>query len=367
LASLPEPPYRHGTIAKTALLLVNLGTPAAPTSVAVRRYLREFLSDPRVIEMPRVLWRPILHGIILRTRPRRSAARYAAIWTPDGSPLMVYTERQAQLLQGLLGERLRIPLAVAYAMRYGEPAIDAVLARLKAAGCERLLVLPLYPQYAASTTAGALDRVFAALQRWRNVPELRTVKHFHDHPAYIRALGDAAREYWRRHGRPDRLLMSFHGVPRFMLDRGDPYHCECQKTARLLAQELELGDGAWRAAFQSRFGRAKWLQPYTATLLAELARQGTRRVDVICPGFVSDCLETLEEIGIEGKAIFLGAGGKEFHLIPCLNDRPGWIEALAAVARDHLGGWVRDGWDRAAAEAEAKASAERAVRLGASA
>lgn len=367
MGSLPEPPYRHGTLAKTAVLLVNLGTPAAPTVAAVRRYLREFLSDPRVIEMPRALWRPILHGIILRTRPRRSAARYAAIWTPDGSPLMVYTERQAQLLQGLLGERLRIPLAVAYAMRYGEPSIDAGLARLKAAGCARLLVLPLYPQYAASTTAGALDRVFAVLQRWRNVPELRAVKHFHDHPAYIRALGDAAREYWRRNGRPDQLLMSFHGVPRFMLDRGDPYHCECQKTARLLAQELQLAEGAWQTAFQSRFGRAKWLQPYTATVLAELARKDARRVDVICPGFVSDCLETLEEIGIEGKAIFLGAGGKEFHLIPCLNDRPGWIEALAEVARDHLGGWVRDGWDRTAAEAEAKASAERAKRLGASA
>ncbi len=363
---LPEPAYQHGAIAKTAILLVNLGTPAAPTPAAVKRYLREFLSDPRVVEIPRAVWKPVLHGVILNVRPRRSAARYAAIWMPEGSPLRVYTDRQAKLLQGLLGERLKAPLVVEYAMRYGEPSIDAVLAKLKRARCERILVLPLYPQYAAATTATAFDRVCAGLARTRNVPETRFVKHFHDHPAYIRALGDLVRERWRAHGRPDKLVMSFHGLPRATLERGDPYHCECQKTARLLAEDLELAADAWQIAFQSRFGRAEWLKPYTASVLAELGRVGARRVDVICPGFVSDCLETLEELGIEGKSIFLGAGGKRLELLPCLNDRPGWIEALAAIARDHLGGWVGEGYDRAAAEAAGKASAARAQRLGAS-
>ncbi len=361
---LPEPRHEHGAIAKTAILLVNLGTPAAPTPAAVRRYLREFLSDRRVVEIPRAIWNPILHGVILNTRPRRSAARYAAIWMPEGSPLRVYTERQAKLLQGLLGDRLKAPLVVDYAMRYGEPSIGAVLARLKAARCERILVLPLYPQYAASTTGTAFDQVFGALAQLRNVPEVRVVKHFHDHPAYVRALGDLVREHWRAHDRPDRLVMSFHGLPHYTLDRGDPYHCECQKTARLLADELELADGAWQIGFQSRFGRAEWLKPYTAGVLAELGRLG-RRVDVICPGFVSDCLETLEEIGIEGKSIFVGAGGKAFGLLPCLNDRPGWIKALAAIAREHLTGWIPEGYDRAAAEAAGKASAARAKRLGA--
>ncbi len=361
----PEPAYQHGAIAQTAILLVNLGTPDAPTPAAVKRYLREFLSDPRVVEIPRVVWNPILHGLILNTRPRRSAARYAAIWTPDGSPLRLYTERQAKLLQGLLGERWRAPLVVDYAMRYGEPSIPSVLAKLKSARCERLLVLPLFPQYAASTTATALDRVATTLAKTRNVPELRTVKHFHDHPAYIRALGDLVREYWRANGRPDALLMSFHGLPQYTLDRGDPYHCESHKTARLLAAELELAEGRWQLAFQSRFGQAEWLKPYTAPVLGELARSGRRRVDVICPGFVADCLETLEEIGIEGKSLFLAAGGQALRLIPCLNDRPGWIEALATIARDHLEGWVGPGYDRTAAEQAAKASAAQAKRLGA--
>ncbi len=363
---LPEPAYRHGTIASTAILLVNLGTPEAPTPAAVRRYLREFLSDRRVVEIPRAIWNPILYGLVLTTRPKRSAARYAAIWTPDGSPLLLYTQRQAKLLQGLLGQRLRAPLVVEHAMRYGEPSIADVLAKLKNAGCERLLVLPLYPQYAASTTATALDSVSATLAQTRNVPELRIVKHFHDHPAYIRALGDLVRDYWRANGRPETLVMSFHGLPQHTLDRGDPYHCECQKTARLLAAELELAEGSWQIAFQSRFGRAEWLKPYTATVLEALARK-RRRVDVICPGFVADCLETLEEIGIEGQQLFRAAGGETLRLLPCLNDRPGWIEGLAAIAREHLGGWVGEGYDRAAAEAAARASAARAKQLGATA
>jgi ferrochelatase len=327
--------------ARTGILLVNLGTPEAPTAGAVRRYLREFLSDPRVVELPRVIWYPILYGLVLTTRPKQSAARYAAIWTPDGSPLLLYTQRQAKLVKGLIGERLRTPLMVEFAMRYGEPSISAALDAMVRAGCERLLVLPLYPQYAGSTTGSVVDCVSAALARGRAKPELRTVQRFHDHPAYIRALGDLVRDYWRANGRPETLVMSFHGLPQRTVDRGDPYQRECLETARLLAAELELPDGSWQAAFQSRFGRAEWLQPYTASVLEALARQG-RRVDVVCPGFVADCLETLEEIGIEGQDAFraVAAAGGELRLLPCLNDRPGWIEALAEVVRDGLGDWI---------------------------
>jgi len=337
----PAPQATLSARAGTGILLVNLGTPAAPTAGAVRRYLREFLSDPRVVELPRALWYPILYGLVLTTRPQRSAARYAAIWTPDGSPLLLYTQRQAKLVKGLLGERLRAPLAVEFAMRYGEPSIAAALDGMARAGCERLLVLPLYPQYAGSTTGSVVDSVSATLARRGAKPELRVVRHFHDHPAYIRALGDLVRDYWRANGRPETLVMSFHGLPQRTVDRGDPYHRECLETARLLAAELELPDGSWQATFQSRFGRAQWLQPYTATVLEALARQG-RRVDVVCPGFVADCLETLEEIGIEGRAAFraAAAAGGELRLLPCLNDRPGWIEALLEVVRDGLGDWI---------------------------
>ncbi len=361
----PEPPYKHGTIAKTAILLVNLGTPEEPTPDAVRRYLREFLSDPRVVEIPRPIWWLILNGIILRTRPRASAKKYAAIWTSDGSPLRVHTERQAKLLQGYLGLQVKSPFVVDYAMRYGEPSIDATLEKLKANGCERILVLPLYPQYAASTTATAFDRVAAVLARTRNVPELRLVKHFHDHPAYITVLGNSVREFWREHGRPDRLVMSFHGVPHFTLDRGDPYHCECQKTARLLAEDLELAPATWALTFQSRFGRAEWLKPYTQPTLERLAREGVGRVDVICPGFVADCLETLEEIDIECRAAFVANGGKEFRYIPCLNERDDWIKALMTIALGHLHGWATPVWDRTAAQAGSRQSERRAKALGA--
>jgi ferrochelatase len=337
---LPEPEHRHGTIAKTAILLINLGTPDAPTPRAVRRYLEQFLSDPRVIEIPRALWLPILHGFVLNSRPKKSARKYARIWSSEGSPLKVHTERQARLLRSHFGLQVPMPLTVDFAMRYGEPSIQSTLARLKAEGCERVLVLPMYPQYAASTTASALDEVGGFLRRVRNVPEIRLVKHFHDHPLYIAALANLVREYWRQSGRPDRLLMSFHGLPRYALALGDPYHFECQKTARLLAGELGLAESRWQISFQSRFGRAEWIEPYTASTLAEYGQNGVRRVDVICPGFVADCLETLEEIGIEGRKIFLGAGGTEFHLLPCLNERADWISALADIARQYLADWV---------------------------
>ena len=336
---LAEPPYAHGTPARTAVLLVNLGTPEAPTRAAVRSYLKEFLSDPRVVEIPRPLWWLILNGVILNLRPAKSAAKYAQIWESEGSPLMLHTARQAKLLRGYLGAQGRSGLVVDFAMRYGEPSIAAVLARLKQQRCERILVLPLYPQYAASTTATALDAVSDCLRRMRNIPELRMVKHFHDHPAYIAALAEGVRKHWAQQGKPDKLLMSFHGLPRYTLERGDPYHCECQKTARLLAETLELTPEHYQLSFQSRFGRAEWLQPYTAATLAQWGNEGMRRVDVICPGFVADCLETLEEIGIEGRAEFLNSGGKEFHAIACLNESDAWIQALAQIALEHMRGW----------------------------
>jgi ferrochelatase len=361
MAYLAEPLYAHGTPARTAILLLNLGTPDAPTASAVRRYLKEFLSDPRVVEIPRPVWWLILNGIILNVRPAKSAAKYAQIWERDGSPLKLHTERQTKLLRGYLGEQGHGALVVEYAMRYGNPSIASVLARLKEAHCERILILPLYPQYAASTTATAFDAVSDFYQQARNIPELRLVKHFHDHPAYIAALADSLRKHWDQHGKPDRLLMSFHGLPRFTLERGDPYHCECQKTARLLAEALALAPEQYQLSFQSRFGRAEWLQPYTAATLAQWGKQGLRRVDVVCPGFVADCLETLEEIGIEGKAEFLNAGGKEFHSIACLNESDAWIQALGRIALQHL-----QGWDVPAANPDALRQAEqRALALGA--
>jgi len=336
----PEPPFSHGTSPRIGVLLINLGTPDAPTPAAVRAYLREFLSDPRVVEIPRVIWLPILYLFVLTLRPRDSAHRYAQVWMSEGSPLKVHTERQATLLRGHLGERVPgLPLTVDYAMRYGSPSIPDKLRALKAQHCDRILLVPLYPQYSASTTATAFDAAFRWLQDLRNQPSVRTVRSFHDHPGYIAALAQNVRDYWARNQRPDMLLISFHGVPRATLDKGDPYHCECHKTGRLLAEALGLSDAHYRVTFQSRFGRAEWLKPYTADTLTELGRQKAGRVDVICPGFVSDCLETLEEIAIEAKATYLGAGGRDFHFIPCLNERADWIHALSDIVAGNLMGW----------------------------
>ena len=336
----PEPPFQHGNTPKIGILLINLGTPQAPTAQAVRKYLREFLSDPRVVEIWRPLWWLILNLFVLTTRPKQSAQRYAQIWTSDGSPLKVHTERQARMLRGYLGERIKVPLVVDYAMRYGQPAIGTVLANLKQQGCDRILLLPLYPQYAASTTASAFDAVSATYAVTRNQPALRSVRHFHDDPGYIAAQAQNINDYWTRSGRPDQLIMSFHGVPRYTLDKGDPYHCECHKTARLLAEALKLTPDKYQVTFQSRFGRAEWLKPYTMEILKDLGRQKLGRVDVVCPGFISDCLETLEEIAIEGKTVFLNAGGKDYHYIPCLNERDDWIHALADITARNLLGWV---------------------------
>ncbi|MCL2523510.1 MAG: ferrochelatase [Betaproteobacteria bacterium] len=337
--SRPEPPVQH--LPAAAIVLVNLGTPDAPTASALRRYLKQFLVDPRVVEVPRALWWPILHGIILPFRAKRSAAKYAAIWQAEGSPLRFHTERQAKLLQGFLGERGQ-RVAVAWAMRYGQPSLGDVLDRLKAEGVDRILLLPLYPQYAASTSATVVDEACRWLLQTRNQPELRVVRAFHDHPGYLAALEQSVRRHWQRHGplaADGRLLMSFHGLPQRSVDLGDPYRGECEQTGQLLAERLQLPAGQTQICFQSRFGKAAWLQPYTAPTLHEWARQGVRRVDVLCPGFVADCLETLEEIALEGRASFLQAGGGEYHYIPALNEDDAWLRALADLAEQHLAGW----------------------------
>ena len=357
----PEPDHRHGRPERTAVLLLNLGTPDAPTAPALRRYLAEFLADPRVVEIPRALWRPLLHGVILRVRPRRSAAKYASIWTDAGSPLKVWTDKQATLLAGYLGERGH-PVLVRAAMRYGNPSVASALDALKADGATRILVLPLYPQYAAATTASAIDAVCAWAGRVRRLPELRFVNHYHDDPGYIEALARGLESHWQTHGRGERLVLSFHGVPERTLRLGDPYHCECHKTARLLTERLSLPAERVLVTFQSRFGKARWLQPYTEPTLVDLARRGVRSVDVACPGFAADCLETLEEIDQEARAAFLTAGGEQFHYVPCLNDSHPWIAALSAIAIHHLQGWPTGAAPDAAA---LQAQADRARRLGA--
>jgi len=343
---------RHGQLPRSAVLLINLGTPDAPTAAAVRPYLAQFLGDSRVVEIPKAIWNLILYGVILPIRAKKSAAKYASIWTTGGSPLRVWTERQATLLRGWLGER-GLDVEVAWAMRYGQPGIDRVLTELREKGVERLLVLPLYPQYSASTTATAVDEVCRMQMRLRNQFEVRFIKHYHDHDSYIGALAARLTAHFEQNGRPDKLVMSFHGVPKRTLEMGDPYHCECLKTARLVAERLALAPGSWLVTFQSRFGKAEWLQPYTAPTLEKLARDGVGRVDLFCPGFTSDCLETLEEIALEARHSFLTAGGREFHYIDCLNDRPEWIGALADIVEEHGAGWLHRRADRPTREREA--------------
>jgi ferrochelatase len=338
MAFKPEPTFTHGQAPATAILLCNLGTPDAPTPAAVRRYLAEFLSDHRVVEIPRLVWPLILHGIILRVRPAKSAAKYARIWTSQGSPLKFWTERQAERLQDWLDGHGH-HVTVRHAMRYGTPSVASQLDALKAEGVTRVLVLPAYPQYSGTTTASVFDAVYHWASQVRAIPELRFVNHHHDDAGYIAALARRIRDYWHEHGRGEQLIMSFHGVPERTLHLGDPYHCECRKTARLLAEELGLNKEQYRLTFQSRFGRARWLQPYTEPTVIQMAKAGVKRVDVVCPGFTSDCLETLEEISMEVRQAFHLAGGQDFHYIPCLNDNEDWISALGQLAQQHLAGW----------------------------
>jgi protoporphyrin/coproporphyrin ferrochelatase len=346
MMSAPEPPFAHDRSPKLGVLLANLGTPDAPTPSAVRRYLAQFLSDPRVIEIPAWVWKPILYGIILLVRPPKSARKYSAIWTKDGSPLLVHSLRQRTLLMGYLGQRLKAEgypadlCAIEVGMRYGNPSIGAALDKLRAANCEKVLVLPMFPQYSASATASSFDAIAAHLYHARRLPALRFVETFHADDGYIKALAQNVNDYWTKNGRPDHFVVSFHGLPKRTLVRGDPYHCFCQVTGRLLARELGLAADQWTLTFQSRFGKAPWLKPYTVDVITSLARKGTKRVDVFCPGFVADCLETLEEIGIEGRASYVAAGGKDFHVIPCLNEHPRWIAALTDLVHGNLAGWL---------------------------
>lgn len=328
---------------RPAVLLLNLGTPDVPTPHAVRRYLAQFLSDPRVVNMPAVPWQILLRTVILPLRGRASAKKYAAIWTPDGAPLRVHMQQQTDGLRQWLHANGH-GVQTGFAMRYGTGSIAAAMQQLNRAGAQRILLMPMYPQYAMSTTASAFDAAFDALRFMCHQPEIRTVRAYHDHPAYIGALAAQVRGFWQERGQPDfasgeRLVLSFHGVPRRTLDLGDPYHDQCQQTAALLMHALGLTDRECRVTFQSRFGRTEWLQPYTVPTLKALGAAGVRRVDVFCPGFTADCLETLGEIGIEVRDEFLRAGGHAFHRIPCLNASPAWIAALGEIVAQHLEGW----------------------------
>lgn len=363
-----DPGFRHGETPAVGVLVAILGTPAAPTAAAVRPYLRAFLGDPRVIEVPRLKWWLILNLFVLPFRPRASAKLYASIWTDEGSPLLTISQRQADALEGALRGRVGGPVHVALGATYGEPSIRGALEALRAKGCRRIVFLPMFSHYSSTSTGAAFDAMTRVLMKWRWVPELRTVQQWHDAPGYIGALAASVREHWAEHGEPDKLLMSFHGVPQRYLEAGDPYHCQCLKTGRLLAEALELPRERWQASFQSLFGREEWIKPYTDVTLAAMARSGVRHVDVICPGFAADCLETLEEIEEQNREGFLEAGGERFGYIPCLNDRPDHIAFLADLLVRNLGGWVEapDEYDAARVEAEAAASRERAEALAAS-
>jgi protoporphyrin/coproporphyrin ferrochelatase len=358
--------FDHRRPGRIGVLLSNLGTPEAPTAAALRPYLREFLSDSRVIELPRWKWLPILYLFVLTKRPKLSAELYRKVWTAEGSPLMTISRAQADGLQTRLRARFGDEVRVALGMRYGRPSIAAALAELAAEGCRRILVLPLYPQYSAATTGSTCDAVFAELARWRRVPGLRTVESYHDEPGYVRALAAGVRELWRRDGEPELLLMSFHGMPQRYFDSGDPYFCYCQKTARLVADELGLAPERWKVSFQSLFGKEEWLKPYTDKTVAALAAGGVRKLDVICPGFSADCLETLEEIDGLNREIFEHAGGERFRYVPCLNDHDDHLDFLAELATRHLAGWS-DGLGEAERRARGVDAARRAAELRAAA
>ncbi|WP_119394020.1 ferrochelatase [Salinibius halmophilus] len=334
--------YQHGEHDHIGLLIVNLGTPEAPTTPSVRRYLAEFLADPRVVEIPRLLWLLILHGIILRVRPKRSAANYQEVWMDEGSPLMVYSKAQQQALQQRFGQ-----LNVKLAMRYGNPSIPDTVEQMLAQGVKKLLVLPLYPQYSAATTATVFDKLSQDLQKRRWLPDMRFISHYHDFPPYIEAMAKHIEAHWQQHGRGEKLVLSYHGLPERNLKLGDPYHCECYKTSRLLTERLGLDKAQVMTTFQSRFGKAKWLEPYTDATMKALPGQGVKSIDVFCPGFAADCLETLEEIEGENREYFEQAGGETFHYIPALNATDGHIDALADLIELNLQGWQLNNDDKA--------------------
>ena len=361
-----EPDFEHGEIPALGILVANLGTPANPTTPAVRRYLRQFLSDPRVIEVPAWKWQIILNLFVLPTRPRKSAELYEVVWTDEGSPLLIVSRKQARGLEDRLRKRFGNPIHVALGMRYGEPSIESAIDELTRKGCRRLLHFPLYPQYSATTTASTFDAVADALKKRRWIPELRTINGYVDSPGYIEALASSVREVWEKDGEPRRLLMSFHGLPVRYFHAGDPYHCQCQKTGRLLGSALGLDQDRYQVTFQSRFGKEPWLEPYTDRTLKAWGAEKLESVDVICPGFSADCLETIEEIDKRNRGFFTEAGGGRFRYLPALNDRGDHLEALVDVACQHVQGWAvpRAEYDAEAAKSAAEASRKRAGDMG---
>jgi len=354
--------YSHDIPPKIGVLLVNLGTPEAPTAAAVRPYLAQFLGDPRVIEYPRLLWLAILHGVILRVRPKRSAHAYARIWTAEGSPLRTGSEALAAALQAELSTRAPGPVRVALAMRYGKPDVASRVAELQREGVRRLIVLPLYPQYSATSTGSVFDAVADTIKALRWPPELRQINDYHAEPGYIAALAASVRAHWDAHGRGEKLLMSFHGIPERYLRAGDPYFCQCHATARLLREALGVTEDEAPISFQSRVGRERWLHPYTDETVKSFGKKGLKRIDVISPGFAVDCLETLEEIAMQNAEFFRDAGGETLSYVPCLNATPAHVGALADLVLRHGQGWPEfsAGYDPAAEAVRQAAARERA-------
>ena len=337
-----SPNFDHSQAPRVGVLLTNLGTPDAPETKPLRKYLKQFLWDPRVVEIPRPAWWLILNGIILRLRPSRSAAAYRKVWTERGSPLMFHTQDQADAVRAVMQQRYGKRVIVDFAMRYGTPDIAATLQNMLQQGVRKLLVLPLYPQYSGATTGSTFDAVAADFTQRRWLPEIRFVAQYHDHPAYIEALTESIRRYREQHGTADKLIFSYHGEPRRYLDQGDPYHCQCHKTTRLVVEKLGLQESEYLTTFQSRFGKAQWLQPYTDETLKAFPGQGIKSVQVVCPGFSSDCLETIGEIDDENYTYFKQAGGEHFGYIPCLNSDPGHISALTTLIGEQMAGWLDD-------------------------
>jgi ferrochelatase len=334
------PDFNHSQPGRVGVLLTNLGTPQAPTASALRPYLKQFLWDPRVVEVPRPLWWLILNGIILRVRPKRSAKAYAEVWTDEGSPLLTHSLNQARALQQSLLASYGDQIIVDVAMRYGQPSIDSVIDKMLKAGVRKLIVLPLYPQYSAATTGSTFDAVADDFRQRRWLPDFRFISHYHDHPSYIAAVAQRLKAHWAEHGRADKLLFSYHGMPQKYLENGDPYHCECHKTTRLIAEQLGLAPNEYLTTFQSRFGRDPWLRPYTDETLKALPQQGVKSVQIICPGFSSDCLETIEEIGGENCEYFLEAGGERYEYVACLNAEPDHIKVMQTLIEEHAKDWL---------------------------
>lgn len=359
--------FFHGKAPITGVLLTNLGTPAEPTPTAVRKFLKQFLSDGRVIEIPKIIWWVILNAFILRKRPQESAKNYQKVWMEEGSPLMYYSEQQQKLLQKEMQVRFKGPVHIELAMRYGDPSIESGLDALQEKGTRRILILPLYPQYSATTTATTFDSVYKHYLGKRWIPELRFIAQYHDDLSYINSVSKSIESHWQEKGKSEVLFMSFHGLPRRNLELGDPYFCHCHKTGRLIAEKLGLTDQQWRLTFQSRFGKAEWVKPYTDKTLMALPKDGIKTVDVVCPGFPSDCVETLEEMNIENRDYFMQAGGESYNLIPCMNDHPDHIQALADLIQLHTQGWAETdlNWRASESEKQSAISKKQAIEKGA--